>query len=87
MIERIARAIFFRMNSVMHDHEKLWRECLQQNVYRDCARAAVEAIREPTEKMKFGGHVALENITNGVENRAVTPIVWKAMIDASLTGE
>ncbi len=39
--ENVAKAILWRMNSIMHDHEDEWRKSLQQNVYRDCAEAAL----------------------------------------------
>ena len=42
-LEAVAKAIFWEINSVMHDHDECWRTCDKQNVYRDCARAAIVA--------------------------------------------
>ncbi len=42
-LERVAKAIFWELRAVMHDHDELWRKCDNQNVYRDCARAAIVA--------------------------------------------
>jgi hypothetical protein len=42
-LEAVAKAIFWEMNSVMHDHDKVWKASKQQGVYRDCARAALVA--------------------------------------------
>jgi hypothetical protein len=39
--ERVAKAIFWRMNSIMHDHEENWRTCGKREIYRDCADAAL----------------------------------------------
>lgn len=39
-MENIAKAIFWCMNSIMHDHNELWAKCDKKNVYFDCARAA-----------------------------------------------
>lgn len=45
-IDRAAKAIFWRMNAVMHDHDAEWRKCLNKIVYRDCAAAALAAVRD-----------------------------------------
>jgi hypothetical protein len=42
-LESVAKAIFCEMNSVMHDHEECWENCGKQDIYRDCARAALLA--------------------------------------------
>jgi len=42
-LEAVAKAIFWEMNAIMHDHEDNWRKCDKQNVYRDCAKAALAA--------------------------------------------
>lgn len=44
-------------------------------VYREIARAAIAAMREPTEDMIYGKHV-----------RTTLVSVWQAMIDAALSG-
>ena len=42
-LEAVAKAIFWEMNSVMHDHSGAWAKTNNKNVYRDCARAALTA--------------------------------------------
>lgn len=42
-LEAVAKAIYWEMNAVMHDHEKNWRESGKKALYRDCARAALVA--------------------------------------------
>ena len=75
MTERVARAIYFNMNCVMHDHDELWRDC-NQAIYRDCARAAIEAMREPTEVMEKAG--------NAPWHDADALMCWQLMIDVAL---
>ena len=53
-VEAVARAIYWEMNSVMHDHNKLWRGTDNKVVYRDCARAAIQALDE--HRAKGGGN-------------------------------
>jgi hypothetical protein len=45
MIWAAAKAAYFEMNSVMHDHEKLWsaERKLKGNVWYDVAKRALEA--------------------------------------------
>lgn len=44
-VEAAAKATFFCMNCIMHDHEKEWRKAdrLHGVVWRDVARAALTA--------------------------------------------
>jgi hypothetical protein len=42
-LEAVAKAIYWEMNSIMHDHEECWRDCGKQDTYRDCAKAALAA--------------------------------------------
>lgn len=42
-LEAVAKAIFWEMNAVMHDHADAWKQCDKKVVYRDCARAALSA--------------------------------------------
>ena len=42
-LDAVAKAIFWEMNSIMHDHDDEWGKCDKKNVYRDCARAALTA--------------------------------------------
>jgi hypothetical protein len=43
-LEAVAKAIYWEMNAVMHDHEECWASCGKQDIYRDCARAALTAM-------------------------------------------
>jgi hypothetical protein len=84
MIERVARAMAERSNGgdfsdgrwYAEEHRKLWRER---------ARAAIEALREPTESMVAAVDAAEEKVCClaayerlGFEN------AWPAAIDAAL---
>ena len=48
-LERVAKAIFWSMNSIMHNHEKLWLTSNKKVVYLDVAHAAIAAMREPND--------------------------------------
>ena len=41
-IERAARAMYFAQNSIMHDHERHWRNS-NQELWRDIAKATITA--------------------------------------------
>ena len=43
-LERVAMAIFWEMNAVMHDHAIAWKRCDKKIVYRDAARAAIATL-------------------------------------------
>lgn len=74
MVERVARAIYEGRNGPRcmawsrHSNE-------HRRPYIDDARAAIEAMREPTEEMLF----AADWLENG------TRAAWQAMIDAALS--
>jgi hypothetical protein len=72
MIERVARA----MCMVDESH---W-EHVNQALYRKVARVAIEALREPTQKMRLAGVAAYEH-TNPT---LIFNVIWRAMIDAAL---
>lgn len=42
-IEAAAKATYWCMNAIMHDHDQVWRDCKQQEVWRDVARAALQS--------------------------------------------
>jgi len=63
MIERVARAICKTENTVYG-----WQH------YEDCARAAIQAMREPTEAMRV----------EGVRHHDTVESIWQAMIDEAL---
>lgn len=82
---RVARAIFA---AVAEDFDKLSgfvrMDALSQ------ARAAIRAMREPTEEMVTAGFVAGNEADDpyGPGNHAVTAApVWQAMIDAASPGD
>ena len=80
MIERVARAL--APQSLLPEH--MWREFVEP------ARAAIEAMREPTEEMRIAGDTAptahgwgLHAIHGSSEFAECEPL-WRAMIDAAL---
>ena len=66
MIEQVARAL------LVAD-----RSAITPDYYQRMARAAIEAMREPTEAMLDAG-------VNFRERNARTEQIWQAMIDAAL---
>lgn len=80
MIERVAASI--AKNSEMYSWEEYSDD--QKDKFRLTARAAIEAMREPTEAMLIDGAAKIRNFTsvNGPYPR--TRAVWLSMIDASL---
>jgi hypothetical protein len=91
MVETVARALFAKRMEAAARYPQLqqynWEE--ENQPYREfClseARAAIEAMRSPTEAMKDAGIVGVGDFHYGDAGR-----VWEAMIDAALaapTGE
>jgi len=79
MIERVARALwdspdYIGLCSDERRRDGSWHDCIH------LARAAIAAMREPTEKMIDAGSKEQRNILS-------KPIegIWTAMIDAALT--
>ena len=70
MIERVARA----MCAQNGNHESAWWE------FESNARAAIAAMRDPTEQMATAG-------LHAVRNEEIIDDVWQAMIDAALEGK
>lgn len=87
MVERVARAIFregFHADepeSVVAAKWEEWPESRQQ--CRRRARAAIAAMREPTDDMKFAAIEGCDADLGLVEAREI----WQAMIDAALEGQ
>lgn len=86
MVERVAQAIALASNGGTWDD---WYNDEQREFHRKRARAAIEAMREPTEDMwKAGlatGHVGGIGDNGGLEPNDFDPEeVWPAMIDAAL---
>ncbi len=79
MIERVAKVMW----ETSHVGQA-WGNCspVQAAIYREDARAAIEAMREPTQEMKLAAYKAW---TIRVANDADIGKIWQAMIDAALT--
>ena len=75
MVERVARAI----TEVLRAKGASSR--MMENAGKDAARAAIEAMREPTEAMVNG-----LRITRECDNTAAlwAPHIWRTMIDEAL---
>jgi len=80
MVERVARAICESTEADIFD--ELDAHSIFRAVYIQQARAAIEAMREPTDEMIEAG---LEHQVHTVENsRASTFVRWSWMVDAAL---
>lgn len=81
MIERVAKAICKRRNtkqcaSICFSHSSLNESCPEVlTVWKEDAKAAIQAMREPTEEMI--------DATNKVADGEITE-TWQTMIDAAL---
>lgn len=83
MVERVAKALF----QWQHGHDR-WDEA-EPDVREDAceaARAAIEAMREPTEAMCDAAD-ALDRVEAGVLRTEVPFDAWIAMIDEALKGD
>jgi hypothetical protein len=78
MVERVARAIFEAEYTGGEGDEYRWER--SQDAYRVQARAAIEAMREPTDAMRDAMRLANTNIAGGYGG----PGGWEAAIDAAL---
>lgn len=81
MIERVAKILFDNIQSKMPDFKPLdWDKYNDQNHFKSMARAAIEAMKEPTEEMmkiidcKHGWH----------EGECDCKNIYVNMIEASL---
>ena len=88
MIEQVARGIYINQKPETWTSGDPWprltdgvREC-----YRDMARAAIEAMRQPTEEMCECGYVEACKHDSGddVPSAEIAPAAYQAMIDAAL---
>jgi hypothetical protein len=83
MIERVARAMTEDfVNDQLDNIEINPRRYADDNwkSYASMARAAIEAMREPTDEMVDAGRIARMNVAGGYDG----PSGWEAMIDAAL---
>lgn len=91
MIERVARAMFERWlqteeavaDQLQNGPQPPWEDQeFGRRCWLDLARAAIEAMREPTVDMAARGSFRLD------DDGDYCPVdVWKAMIDAALNEE
>ena len=79
MVERVARAIRAVMTPEAHPAFDDMGPTLR-DLYASYARAAIEAMREPTEDM-FGAWLVVQESSEALQWDAC----WRAMIDAALT--
>jgi hypothetical protein len=75
MVQRVAKAIA----EAVGERDPLDPRFLSESAYGDMARAAIAAMREPTEAMCAAGASASTSVRpEGV------PLIWRAMIDEVL---
>lgn len=82
MVERVARALHESMSQqdiMGYLDAKIDAEVL--------ARAAIEAMREPTEAMKLAGEVPIINSGSQDDAWSLSQGTYRAMIDAALASE
>lgn len=77
MVERVARAIAEEINGGKFDDAR-WYNDDQRDVHRRRARAAIEAMREPTEAMLTAGDSAM------IRKDDAAADAWQAMVDEAL---
>ena len=86
MIERVARALCNRLESVSSDDGNTLDDWMKGHgdYYRSLAKAAIEVLREPTPKMKSLGAKSIGK-SMGIENHTErSNQCWQAMIDEAL---
>lgn len=78
MVERVARAIYFRADD---QGDKAWNHCQSwhRDIAREQARAAIEAMREPTDAMANAAWAKI-----GEDGDADVAVIYANMIDAAL---
>ena len=85
MIERVARAIFTEANAASSGYG----EWCTDDMANAAARAAIEAMREPTEAMIDAGDdicpIARGTESHKMSGGVVPEDYWRAMIDAVLS--
>lgn len=80
MIEKVEAALTAVEFNIPDAGDRPFKLFLAPNDLRNLARAAIEAMREPTDAMVY----AAPSIGNYVEDGK---LVWTAMIDAALEGK
>lgn len=84
MVEKVARATYSKFMEGVEGLEPSWDELPEYHQWRlkEATKAAIEAMREPTEEMMKAG----VNQDSTIDSEAHAPCVrhWEAMIDAAL---
>ena len=84
MVERVAKEIYLHVNA-----ETAGRPLAEvADAYLACARAAILAMREPTEAMVLAGDDAQTDIQGpdeGIQVAMCSSVPWQAMIDSALS--
>ncbi len=84
MVERVAKAVYEALTYEAVGVKPKWVErgnSLKQGEARKYARAAIEAMREPTDKMAEDGAIEVASTKRGAW------FCWQAMIDAALEAD
>lgn len=86
MVERVARAICDGRWDAEHFNETANGEEPeeQREYWRGIARAAIEAMREPTDAMVEAGFDAGDDTVQGYSENADPQDTWQSMIDAAI---
>lgn len=89
MVERVARTIYEgrRESGVwIHPKHNDWSKChsLTKKRWLQVARAAIDAMREPTDKMARAAATYPDDQGYGGLSETEASIAWHAMIDAAL---
>lgn len=79
MIERVARSIYMTEFPTLVTLES-WDEYMHKNDYYECAKAAISAMKEPTENMSINSDRYTENYVTFEEANNI----YKSYIDAIL---
>jgi hypothetical protein len=86
MIEKVARAMYEKLRAELTP-EKVndWESVKAEGSYHMAARAAVEAMREPTRAMRDAGqNPCWTPLSPTYDDDAAVGGMWRAMIDAAL---
>lgn len=85
MIEKVARAIYYAAGDSTDDRGDTFpTDAFGRKISLQCARAAIEAMKVPTEEMATAGGLVEFNEMYDVCDDTATE-VWQAMISAALT--
>jgi hypothetical protein len=89
MVERVARALYERRwREVKGQAEQQREQQFELSVYREHyladARAAIEAMREPTEGMFIAGVACMAAFADHPDQNMSFPILWGHVIDEAL---